>query len=895
MTTPARWQEIDRIFAAALEREPTVRAAFLDEACGEDEQLRAEVESLLANDIPESLAGGHAVQAATRLLERREGELTSDKIGRYRIIRSLGVGGMGHVYLGLDEQLNRQVAVKLLSHYDASEAERMRRFRQEALAASALNHPNILTIYEIGEYEGSNFITTEFVDGVTLRVRMKAGVLPLELALDIAIQIASALAAAHAAGIIHRDIKPENVMVRADGLVKVLDFGIAKFTQAEGNDAAELVETMAGAIIGTAAYMSPEQARGTLIDPRTDIWSLGVVIYEMLARRLPFWGNTPADVIAAILERQPLPLPTDGSVAPLEGIVFKALQKERENRYQTAFELLSDLKQLKQKLELAGQQDQSDSPSSPASEAEDVGSLLEAKTVSASPVPTSEAESTTQSSAEYVVDRIKQHKYAVLVLLILIAAGVLFGYRSLLPNKSQPIESIAVMPFTNESGNEDIEYLSDGMTDSLINSLSELPHLSVKARSTVFRYKGKEVDPQKVAADLSVQAILSGRVVQHGADLTLYLSLVEARNGNQLWGEQYDRKIADLISLQREIARDVSRKLQVRLSGADEQKVTKNYTTNPEAYQLYLRGRYHLLKLTVPEMQTGISYFKQAIAVDPKYALAYTGLADANRALALAGELLPSEFMPKAKEAAEKALEIDDTLADAHANLGHIIFWYDWDWNGAENQYKRALELNLNNADAHWVYAHLLSNTGRHSEALAEVKIARELDPLNLRTNALEGLFLIQAGQSDEALVRLQKTFDLDPTFWLAHSFASSAYIEKGMFADAVVEARKARELFDGSSQPIAFEGYALAKSGKQTEARGLLEALLKLSTQRFVSPYHIALIHNGLADRDETFAWLERGYQQRDPKMTFLKVDQKWNNLRNDPRFQDLLRRVGF
>jgi tetratricopeptide (TPR) repeat protein len=333
----------------------------------------------------------------------------------------------------------------------------------------------------------------------------------------------------------------------------------------------------------------------------------------------------------------------------------------------------------------------------------------------------------------------------------------------------------------------------------------------------------------------------------------------------------------------------------VKLSGAEEQKVAKNYTTNSEAYQLYLKGRYHLLKLTQPEMEKGISYFQQAIDVDPKYALAYTGLADANRSMALAGEMPPREFMPKAKAAAEKAIEIDDALADAHANLGHIIFWYDWDWKAAENHYKRALELNPNSADAHWVYAHLLSNTGRRAEALAEIKLSRELDPLNLRTNALEGLFLIHAGRSDEALARLQKTLELDPDFWLAHTFASSAYIEKGMFTQAVVEARRAKELFKGSSQPIAFEGYALAKSGKQAEARALLAALLKLSAHRFVSPYHIALIHNGLGERDETLACLERGFKERDPKMAFLKVEPKWNNLRGDPRFQDLLRRVGF
>jgi serine/threonine protein kinase/Tfp pilus assembly protein PilF len=888
-------QEIDAIFAAALDREPAERAAFLDDACDGDEVLRREVESLLANDIPESLVEGYAVQEATRLLKKKAGELTSVRIGRYQIIRSLGVGGMGRVYLGLDEQLNRQVAVKLLSNYDGAEEERMRRFRQEALAASALNHPNILTIYEIGEYEGANFITAEFVDGMTLRARMAAGALPLNLALDIAIQTASALSAAHNSGIVHRDIKPENVMVRADGLVKVLDFGIAKFTQAEGNEEKDLVETMPGMIIGTVAYMSPEQARGVSVDTRTDIWSLGVILYEMVAQRLPFWGNTPADVIAAVLERQPLPLSAHNPLASesLAQIVFNALQKERENRYQTAAELLTDLKQLKQKLEQAGDPGRSESEQKAADARTGIvatgqpntGSVLQASTTGDGP--------TTTSSAEYVVDRIKHHKYAVLAVLVglLVMAGFL-AYRPFV-QRSQ-IESIAVMPFVNEGGTSEVEYLSDGMTESLINGLSRLPNLSVKARSSVFRYKGKDVDPQRIASELSVQAILNGRVVQRGDNLTLYLSLVDARDGNQLWGEQYDRKVADLVSLQREIARDVSQKLRSRLSGAEEQKVTKDYTANTEAYQLYLKGRFNVFKLTPPEVKAGILYFQQAIQLDPNYALAYVGLADAYRSLGLGAEMSPTEFLPKSKAAAQRALEIDDSLAEAHTALGMTMFWYDWNWSAVENQFKRALELNPNSAETHQFYAHLLSNTGRHAEALAEIKRARELDPYSPFLNTLEGQFLLHAGKPDEALVRLRETFELAPSFWFPHLFASSAYIEKGMFVEAISEARRATELSSAQTVSAANEGYALAKLGKYEEARIVLDRLLKLSKERFVPPYHIAFLYNGLGQRNEAFAWLERGFEQRDPKMTFLKVEPKWNNLRDDPRFVDLMRRVG-
>ena len=895
---PQRWKEINGIFTAALERDSAERPAFLAHACGGDEQLRAEVELLISQVVPESRVGVQAVDEATRPLGKSVGALTTDRIGRYQIIRSLGAGGMGRVYLGMDEQLKRRVAVKLLAYYDASEAERLGRFRQEALAASALNHPNILTIYEIGEFEGSNFITAEFVDGMTLRARMKAQALPIDLALDIAIQIASALSAAHAEGIIHRDIKPENVMVRADGLVKVLDFGIAKFTQAEGDKKKDLVETMPGRIIGTAAYMSPEQARGGLIDARSDIWSLGVILYEMVASRLPFAGNTTADVIAAILERQPPPFSIDASVMrqSLEQIVFRALQKDSKNRYQTAVELLTDLKQLRQTLGHAGNQGRSESAKSSASPEGVVGALTNPKTVSALPVRTDRKRDTTSSSAEYIVSRIKHHKYAllaILVTLIFAAAGAIYVYRGKANHKL--IQSIAVMPFVNASDNADVEYLSDGMTESLITSLSQLPELAVKARASVFRYKGKDAAPQQVGRELNVQALLNGRVVQRGNDLTLHIELVDVDTETALWSGDYKRSMTNLAALQSEIARDVSQKLRARLSQAVEQRVTKDYTANAEAYQLYLKGRFNILKLTPPEIQKGISYFQQAIQIDPHYALAYAGLADAYRSFVLSAEMLPSEFLPKAKAAAQKGIEIDETLPEAHTALGVTMFWYDWNWNEAENQYKRALELNPNSADTHLFYAHLLSNTGRHGEALSEIKRARELDPYSPFLSTLEGQFLNYAGKPDESLATLRATFELAPGFWFPHAFASSAYIDKGMFAEAITEARRARELASGQTISVAFEGYALAKSGKRDEAQATLDFLLKRSKERFVPPYHIALVYNGLGEPDQAFTWLERGFEERDPKMTFLKVEPKWNNLRNDSRFLDLIRRMGF
>jgi len=685
-----------------------------------------------------------------------------------------------------------------------------------------------------------------------------------------------------------------------DGLVKVLDFGIAKYVHEDGEEPQNGTQplTTPGAVIGTAAYMSPEQARGVAIDTRTDLWSLGVVLYEMVAGCRPFSGETAMDVLSAVIERQPLPLSAHNPLVhkQLEKIVSKALQKEKDCRYQTVVELLADLKSAKQEIdsldERAWSNAQQQSANTSAGAAPGTGKPNSDKQLTKKLV----GGPTTPSSAEYIISSIKKQKLPMLVTLaaLIIASGLLV-YRFVISSNSRQIESIAVMPFVNEGGNSEVEYLSDGMTDTLINSLSQLPNMSVKARSSVFRYKGKDADPQRIGSELSVQAILSGRVVQRDDNLTLYLSLVDARNGDQLWGERYDRKMADLISLQREIARDVSQKLRARLSGAEQQKITKDYTANTEAYQLYLKGRFHILRLTPPEVQKGIDYFKQAIEIDPNYALAFVGISAANRSLALASEMNPKEFLPKSKAAAQKAINIDDGLAESHTALGISMFWYDWNWNEAENQFKRALELDPNSAEAHLYYAHLLSNIGRHAEALEEIKRGRELDPFSPFVNAIEGQFLVNAGKPDEALARLRETFELAPDFWFPHVFASSAYIEKGMFAEAIAEARRATELSKAQTVSVSLEGYALVKLGKPDEARDVLDKLLKLSKERFVPPYHIALIYNGLGDRDQAFEWLERGFEQRDPKMAFLKVDPKWNNVRDDPRFMDLMRRVGF
>jgi serine/threonine-protein kinase len=806
-------------------------------------------------------------------------------VAQYEVDKLLGSGGMGEVYLATD-RMGRKVALKVLAPRLIQDRHHVTRFLQEARAVLALNHPNIVTVYDIGEAHGTYYIASELIEGETLRAALARGGLELGQSLEIASQICTALAAAHDRGIVHRDVKPENVMLRSDGYVKVLDFGIAKLTEEFGgpgstNAAARTnLETAEGLVIGTAEYMSPEQARGAHVDVRTDVWSCGALFYEMLSGQVPFAGGSAAEVLAKVLEREPAPLASlvNDLPAELQRIITKALMKDPGDRYATITQMRRDLKALQQDVEFNAKLQRPNSTGG--------GS---AQTVNAAD---------TISDDESAPAHVQPNRRGVLLALSIGVVAAMALAVGLLPNrffKSADIESVAVLPFVNAGGDPDLDYLSDGMTESLINALARLPGLSVKARSVVFRFKGREVEPQEVASALSVQAVVSGRMELRGDRLTLYLSLVNGRDGDQIWGERYDSTMTDLVALQSEIGRDLAHKLQGRLSGADEQKVTKAYTSSGEAYQLYLKGRYHVQKVTLPEIQTGIYFLEQATAIDPNFALAYVGLADAYRT-ASAADIPASLVVPKAKQAAEKAVQIDDGLAAAHAQLGMLSVWYDWDQRAAERHFKRALALDPNNADAHIYYGHLLSNQGRHAEAIREAERARELEPFNTRISALEGQFLIHAGRTDEALARLQATIALDPNHVLPRTFAASAYIEKRMFREAISEARKASDMTNRTmAHPLGLLGCALAKSGDAAQARAVLDELLTASRARYVAPYGIALIYNALGERDETLVWLERGFEQRDHKMNLLKVDPKWNNLHGDPHFEDLVRRIGF
>ena len=829
------------------------------------------------------------------------------KLGRYEIRAKIGTGGMGEVYLAQDAKLDRKVALKILPTDVATHHDRMHRFEQEAKAASALNHPNIITIFEIEQVDSVNFIATEFIDGQTLRERMRSGPMKLGEVLEVAIQSASALSAAHDAGIVHRDIKPENLMLRRDGIVKVLDFGLAKLTDrpvATSVDTEALtraqIKTEPGVVMGTAIYMSPEQARGLEVDARTDIFSLGVLIYEMVAGRLPFEGSNQNEIVASIIGDKavpPLARYTQEVPAELERIVAKAARKNRDERYQTIKDLLLDLRALKQELEFSAKLERSAAPQARVSPATTSGAPSSATDqLAASTVEASKAYPT--SSAEYVITGIKQHKLVALVALVVIAGGIA-GLAAYLHahNTEVAIESIAVLPFTNQNHDPDSDYLSDGLTESIINSLTQLPNLKVIARSSVFRYKGKETDPMAAGKELGVRSVLTGRILQRGDSLTISTELLDVRDNKQLWGEQYHEKTSDLLSIQREIAKEITGNLRLKLSGPEQSRLAKHYTENAEAYQLYLKGRFYWNKRTEEGVRKGIEYFQQAIEKDPTYALAYTGIADCYSLETLhidVGSLSPSEAAPKAKAAAMKALELDDTLAEAHTSLAFIKLNFDWDWTGAEREFKRAIELNPNYSNAHHWYSHYLMAMGRIEESLAESKRALELDPLSLIMNVHLGWHYLNAHQYDLAIEQLSKALEMDPNFGMGHWYLGLADAQKERYSEAEDEMRKAKELLKDSMATEADTGYVYAVSGKKDQALKVIDELKELSKRRYVSSYHVAMIYLGLKEKDQAFEWLENAYRERSDLLVYLKVEPRLESVRSDQRFTDLVRRVG-
>jgi len=836
-------------------------------------------------------------------------ELEANRVlAHYRIVCKIGAGGMGEVYLAEDTKLDRRVAVKFLNEECSTDANKLKRFVQEAKAASALNHPNILTVYEIGETEGTNYIVTELIEGRTLREQLsQKESLGLKAVLDISIQTAEALAAAHQAGIIHRDIKPDNIMIRKDGYTKVLDFGLAKLTEKKQSDDISLedatrafVKTNPGMVMGTASYMSPEQARGKPTDARTDIWSLGVVLYEMLAGKLPFTGETVNHIIVSILEKEP-PL-LENAPAELQRIVRKSLSKDVEMRYQSARDLVIDLKNLRRDLDIQGELERSISPNrtttteSAGENQTQVSAGRSAGATRSGQATTTQNATTSSSSLEYAITQAKSHKLATaLIGLLLLGVISAAGYFAFPPrgNSSGQINSIAVLPFENRGGNPDSEYLSDGLAESLIYRLSQLPSLKVSPRSSVFRYKGKEMDAERVGAELGVDAVMSGRIVQRGDSLQISVDLVDVRNKKSIWGEQYERKMSDLLATQREIATTISEKLQLKLAGESPSSGNRRYTDNNEAYQAYLKGRFYWNKRDNENLRKAIEQFKLAADKDPNYALAYVGLADC---YAVATEYFgtpSSENLPQAKAYAKRALEIDDSLAEAHASLG-LINDGSWNWVDAEPEFKKAIELNPNYPTTHHWYSLYLRGHGRPEEGLAEIKRAYELDPLSLiiAANLVESY--LNLGDVKSAFEQAKKLIELDPNNWGPHHRMALVYLKQGNKPEALKEFQKAVELSRRSSFTLCYYGYGLGLSGKRQEAAAIIKELEARYAKRQAGGRDLAYVYAGLGDNDQAFAWLEKDFQARSSDLTVIKSEFASESLRGDPRYKDLLRRMG-
>jgi serine/threonine-protein kinase len=851
-----RRKQIEEIVISALDLSGTRRTAYLDSACGDDRELRREVESLLAHESrADAFLETPALEAAANALAAgHTATLAGRTVGPYRIDALLGAGGMGEVYGGSDTRLRRAVALKFLAREFLSDPVAVERFEREARAASALSHPNVCTVYDVGEMDGRPFIAMEYLEGQNLRARLGGTALPRREALECAVQIAHGLVAAHQKGIVHRDLKPENLWVTGEGRIKILDFGLAKLSEPATNPEAGEVSmtTERGRMMGTAGYMSPEQVRGQRLDHRTDIFSFGVILHEMMSGNRTFQGPSAIDTLIAILNTEPPKL----ADPDIDRLVRRCLEKDPEQRFQSAGDLLLNLE-----------------------------AVLDARPSAA------------QRERELLPRRrILQAGGSVAALGAMVALWKLLParWRNALSGSSGPhIIRLAVLPLENLSGDADQEYIADGMTEQLITDLGQIGTLRIISRPSVMQFKGTKKPLAEIAKQLGVEAVIVGSVQSSSSRVRINAQLVDPATNQQTWARSYEGDLTDVLTLQGEVARAIAGEIQVRVTTEEAGRLARTRKVDPAAYDAYLLGRYYWDQFTSESIVKATDYFEQAIQLDPAYAEAYGGLAECWTGFLFTDSRPWAETIAKAREAAAKALALDDRLAEAHQAMA-VVHYQEWDWKGCEDEIKKAIALNPGFSTAHMLYGNMLRHLGRADDSISEARLALEADPLAMLTNQMVGDTYVSARRWNLAIAQFQKSLDLHPNDSSVQYQLGWAYVYSGAH-DKGIEAIRSSQAADGVDLSLSPElAYLAAITGRQDEARQILNRLLTLARRHPVSPGMIALVYCGLEERAQALTWLEKAYQQHSSMMTWLKVDPRFDGIRVEPGFQELMRRVG-